>query len=429
VAEAAPGIPRRMAAAVRRGARALMQIGAVRRTVLTAGGVPFDPLGPAFREDPYPFYERLRRRGPVYFARMGCWLVTGHPEAVAALRDSRLGHPDYGAVLLGEPRPTALDRFQSHVLLSHNPPAHTRLRRAVNAVLTPAVMEGVRPRVQAVVDRLLDRVQDHRRMDVIEDLAGPLTVGTIASLLGLPDEDLGVLRDRARSFAIAAFHFAPSRAQLEQGNAATAWLGDYFARLVAERRRTARADFLTALAGAQAGGALDEDELIINSILLFSAGFETTIGLIGNGVLALLRDPGALARLREDSSLVPTAVEEFLRYDPAIQYVGRIALDDVRIGEQTIRRGQQVYVMIGAANRDPSRFPDPHRLDITRRDNRHLAFSGGIHACPGYHLARVEAQVAIATLVRRLPDMALGNEGPVWHESNLRALRALPIAF
>lgn len=425
-----PRLRRRAAAAVRRPAGALMRVPAVRRVVLTALGVPLDPFGRAFREDPYPFYHRLRERDPVYFVRLGCWLVTGYAEAVAALREARLGHPDYAAALVAQPRPTAMDRLRSHLLMAKNPPDHTRLRRVVTEVLTPAVMEGVRPRAQALTDRLLDRVEAARRMDIVEDLAYPLAVGTIAEVLGVPGEDLDRLRPRARSLAAAAFDFAPSRACLERGNAAVEWLRGYFGGLIAERRRTPRADLLGALVEAERHGQLDAEELIATSILLFTAGYETTVGLIGNGVLALLRHPDGLGRLRENLALILSAVEELLRYDAPIQSFGRMALEDVPLGGKLIRRGQQVYVLTGAANRDPARFPDPDRLDITRKDNRHLGFGTGIHACVGQHLARLEAQVAIGTLVRRLARMELLTDRPVWNDTlHGRGLQSLPIAF
>jgi cytochrome P450 len=405
-----------------------MRVRAIRAPVLAALGVPIDPFAPAFRENPYPFYHRLRQRDPVYFARFGCWLVTGYAEAVSALREPRLGHPDYDAALLA--RPTALERFRSDLMLARNPPEHTRLRRAVTEILTPAVMEGVRPRAQALTDRLLDRLEPARRMDVIEDLAYPLALGTITDLLGVPAEDVDRVRLRVRDLAAAVFDFAPSKGRLEHGNAAASWLRDYFSGLLVERRSAPRADVLGALAEAERRGQLDAEELLATSILLLTAGYETTVGLIGNGVLALLRHPDALRRLREDLDLIRSAVEEFLRYDSPVQSFGRIALEDVPLGDKLIRRGQQVYVLTGAANRDPGRFPDPDRLDITRQDNRHLGFGVGIHACLGQHLARAEAQVAIGTLVRRLGRMALLTERPTRHDSpHGRGLQTLPIAF
>ncbi|HXJ78117.1 MAG TPA: cytochrome P450 [Candidatus Methylomirabilis sp.] len=423
------GVRRRMAAALRRTAGAALRIPGVRRAVLAAAGFPFDPFGSAFRKDPYRFYHGLRRRDPVYFARIGCWLISGYAEAAATLRAPQCGHPDHRTALLENPQPTALDRQQCHMLLSNNPPDHTRMRRVVNSILTPAVVEGVRPKVQELADRLLDRVAAARRMDVIGDFAYPLAVGTIANLLGVPEGHVDRLADYGRRSSATAIALVPSRSQLDQGNAAVEWLGEYFHARLDERRRAPRADLLSGLVEAHETGHLDVDEATATGILLFTAGYETTIGLIGNGMLALLRDADALAQLREDTSLTQSAVEEFLRYDSPIPYVGRLAREDVRIGDKLIRRGQQIYVVIAAANRDPARFPEPDRLDIARPDNRHLSFSGGIHACPGPQLSRMEAQIAIATLVRRFPGMALRAEGPIWADSQLHSLTSLPISF
>jgi len=407
-----------------------MQIPLARRALLAGLGLPLDPFGPAFRQDPYPIYHRLRRRDPVHFTRFGYWLVTGYAEAMTVLREPRFGHPDHRAAPPAQPHVTALDRLWSDLFLVMNPPDHTRVRGAVAEHFTPAGMERLRSRVQASTDRLLDRLEPDGRLDVIGDLAYPLAAGTIAEVLGLPPEDLDRLQPHVQSLVAIVFDVVPSRARLERANAAAGWLRDYVGRLIIERQRTPRADLLTALVEAERQGRLDHEELLATSILLLLAGYETTVALIGNGLLALLRHPEQLRRLRDDGELIRSAVEELLRYDGPIQSFGRLAREDVPLGNKLIRRGQQIYVVTGAANRDPARFPDPDRLDVARQDKGHLGFGAGIHACPGQHLARIEAQVAIGTLVRRFSRMELLTRRPVWHESlHRRELQALRIAF
>jgi pimeloyl-[acyl-carrier protein] synthase len=414
---------------LRRPAIALMRVPLARRAILAALGVPGDPFGPAFGEDPYPLYRRLRARGPLYFARVGCWLVTGYAEAMAILRDPRFGHPDYRATLAAAPA-TPLERLRGAVILAMNPPEHTRVRRAVVDPLGLAAMERLRPRIQARVDRLLDRVESAGRMNVIDDLAYPLSMGTIAEVLGVPEEDGQRLQGPVQTVASLFLDFAPSPAAVERGQVAAAWLHEYFGRLLVERRRAPRPDLLTTLVQAERQGQLHAEEAVATSMLMLLAGYETTVAVIGNGMLALLRHGEQLRRLREDDELIRSAVEECIRYDSPIQSFGRIALEDVELGDKRIRRGQQVYVVIGAANRDPARFADPDRLDVSRPDNRHLGFGVGIHACPGQHMARIEAQVAIGTLARRFGRMELLTPPPVRLRAvHRRSLLTLPIAF
>jgi cytochrome P450 len=312
-----------------------------------------------------------------------------------------------------------------------NPPAHTRVRRTVVDPLGPAAMESLRPHIQARVDRLLDRVESVGRMNVIDDLAYPLSMGTIAEVLGVPEEDSERLQGPVQTVASIFLDFVPSPAALERGQAAAVWLHEYFGRLLVERRRAPRADLLTTLAQAERQGQLDAEEAVATGMLLLLAGYETTVGVIGNGLLALLQHPEQLRRLREDDGLIRSAVEECIRFESPIQSFGRLALEDVPLGDKLVRRGQQLYVLIGAANRDPSRFPDPDRFDVARPDNRHLGFGVGIHACPGQHVARIEAQVALGTLVRRFARVELLAQ-PVRHGTGTvhrRGLVTLPIAF
>lgn len=270
-------------------------------------------------------------------------------------------------------------------------------------------------------------------MDLIGDLAFPLPVIVISELLGVPAADRDRFRrwslDIARSLDAIALPVEPE--VIERGNAARRALVGYFRDLIAERRQRPQADLLTALIAAEEqGDTLTEGELLATCVLLLVAGHETTVNLIGNGVLALLRHPGELRKLRAEPGLITSAVEELLRYDSPVQRTGRLAATDVELGGKVIPKGALLSAVLGAANRDPAHFPEPDRLDITRHDNRHLAFGWGIHFCLGAPLARVEGQVAIGALARRLPALALATERPEWRESSaLHGLKALPVTF
>jgi len=270
-------------------------------------------------------------------------------------------------------------------------------------------------------------------MDVIADLAYPLPVTVICEMLGVPAGDRDTFRqwslDIARSLDAILLPTDPE--VVTRGNAARRALENYFRGLIAERRTRPQADLLTALIAAEEqGDTLSEGELLATCVLLLIAGHETTVNLIGNGLLALLRHPDQLRRLRDDPALIQTAVEELLRYDSPVQRSGRIPNTDVEIGGKTIPKGSLVSALIGAANRDPAQFPDPDRLDVGRSDNRHIAFGWGIHFCLGAPLARVEGQIAINTLLRRKSALALATESPQWRESSaLRGLKALPVSL
>ena len=383
--------------------------------------------------DPYPAYRRLQAEAPVH-RDGGSWLVTRYADVRAALHDPRLRagriHPD--EAWLAETGLGPLFRAHARMMLFSDPPDHTRLRSLVNKAFTPRVVEGLRPQIQQIVDDLLDSVQGNGRMDVIADLAYPLPVTVIAELLGVPLER----REQFKHWSdhIAAFiggTTAPEQEMLRDALQSVLEMTDYFLALAAERRRQPQADLLSALALAEVeGDRLSGEELVANCILLLVAGHETTTNLIGNGMLALLRHPDESARLKADPALMPVAVEELLRYDSPVQGTSRQAAADLEIGGQAIGAGQHVSLMIGAANRDPAQFPTPDQLDIGRRENRHLSFSHGPHFCVGAPLARLEGQIAIGTLLHRLPAMRLAAETLTWRDNfTLRGLEALPVVF
>ena len=393
--------------------------------------VVFNPLLPEFHANPYPFYRRLREADPVHLSTFGTWILTRYDDAVMVLRDPRFGRETMGDLLEARVGGTEERPAYTKSMLFRDPPDHTRLRSLVNRAFTPRVIETMRPHIQQIVDDLLDRVQGASSMDVITDLAYPLPVTVISEMLGVPAADRDIFKqwsaDIARSLDAAIL---PAGSDvIPRGQEARAALGGYFRSLIAERRKDLRDDLLSGLIEAEEhGDKLSEAELLSTCVLLLIAGHETTVNLIGNGMLALLQHPDQMRALREDPGLIQTGVEELLRYDAPVQRTGRVVAADVEIGGKAISRGSIVVAVLGAANRDPAHFPDPERLDVTRRENRHIAFGFGIHFCLGAPLARVEGQIAIGTLLRRLPRMELASAAPEWRESSiLRGLTTLPV--
>jgi cytochrome P450 len=390
-----------------------------------------DLLDPGFLADPYPAYHRLRAEDPVHRHPLGFFVLTRYDDVAAFLRDARFGKSGYEALFEARFGGGPDASWLALSMLFRDPPDHTRLRALVGQAFTPRVVETLRPRIQAIVELLLDRVAQAGSMDVIEDLAYPLPVTVISELLGVPageaDQIKAWSRDVARALDAIALPVGPE--VLERGRRATGAMVDYFGRLADERRRQPGEDLLSGLVRAEeAGDRLTERELLATCVLLYVAGHETTVNLVGNGLLALLRHPSEWQRLREDPGRLPGAIEELLRYDGPVQRTGRMAAEDVRIGGVEIPAGTLVVALLGAANRDPAQFREPDWLDVTREEPRHLAFGAGIHYCLGAPLARLEARMAFGALLRRFPGMSLDTERPVWRPSSaLRGLETLPV--
>jgi cytochrome P450 len=396
----------------------------------------FNPFLSEYRDDPYPFYERLRSRHPVYFSpALRGWIVSRHADIVSVLQDPRFSvdrtQSNLFRVLkpLEGLQPELVDTITSSLLMV-DPPRHTRLRRLVNKAFTPRVVEGLRPRVQRIVDELLDRVAGSRRMDLVRDLAYPLPVVVIAELLGLPAEDHAKLKDWSDVLTVLVDPFQGSGGMGPAERAANE-LSAYLRPIFAERRREPRQDLISALVSVEdEGQTLSEPELFSLTALILGAGHETTTNLIGNAVLALLGHPLERRRLEENPTLIVSAVEEFLRYDSPVQLTDRVATADLEFAGRRIRKGVIVAVLLGAGNRDPERFPDPDRLDLGRKENHHLAFGHGAHFCVGAALARVEAQIAISTLLRRFPGFDGDHRRPERKRSMvLRGPTALPLRW
>ncbi|HEY3885117.1 MAG TPA: cytochrome P450 [Vicinamibacterales bacterium] len=400
----------------------------------TAGAPTFNPFLPAFRDNPYLQYHAVRERDPVHWAFFGVWLLTRYSDVVAALRDQRLSADPrnwegYKArYLRGGDEPGPLARFHSKWLLGIDPPDHTRLRRLAAKAFTPKAIEQMRPDIEQHVARLLDRIEGAETVDAIADLAYPLPLLVIAEMLGVPTGDIERLKKW--SFELnASFDPLMPMEVFRRANEVVSELTEYFRRLIAVRRSVPGLDLLSALIDASdEEDRLSEEELLATCILLFWAGHETTVNLLGNGVLTLLRHPAELGRLRRDPELVPSAVEEMLRFESPVQLTYRSALDDLEVQGRVIRKGQQVVLALGAANRDPAHFPDPDRFDIARPDNHHVAFSHGIHFCLGAALARLQAQTLFRELTQRFPRLALTAPALTWNPNILvRGLTALPV--
>jgi cytochrome P450 len=394
--------------------------------------VLFNTFLPEFHADPYPFYRRLREQAPVPQTPMGFWVLTRYEDCVTVLRDPRFGREEFQQMLSSVYGGEESDRLPRSMLF-RDPPDHTRLRGLVSKAFTPRTIEQLRGHIQEIVDRLVGRALAQGGMDVIEDLAYPLPVTVICEMLGVPVNDHASIRgwssDIARS--LDAIGLRVDESIVERGRVARRALADYFRALVPERRARPRADLLSGLLAAEEqGDKLSEPEVIAMCLLLFIAGHETTVNLIGNGTLALLRHPEQLARLQAEPGLVPNAIEELLRYDSPVQRTARITTEDVEIAGHAIAKGVMVVTALGAANRDPAQFPEPDRLDVARKDPRHISFGYGIHFCLGAPLARVEGQLALGTLLRRAPGLTLAEPSPEWRESSvLRGLKQLRVTF
>jgi cytochrome P450 len=399
--------------------------------------VTFNPFDPEFRKNPYPTYHRLLVEDPVQESPFGGLILSRYADATALLRDPRASS-DFRksdafrqqAIAQGLDYDALLEENRSFLFL--DPPDHTRLRGLVNKAFTPRVIGGLRPRIARIVGELLDAAAVRGEMDVMEDLAYPLPVQIICDMLGVPVEDNARFRtwtnEAARSLDP---DFALPQEEVERRQRTFEAFREYFEGLIAKRRADPKDDLISALIAVEDEGArLSHEELIATCILVLIAGHETTVNLIGNGTLQLLRHRDQLELLRGRPELIRTAVEEVLRFDPPVQLTGRIALEDMRFGDKVLRKGEQATILIGAANRDPEQFADPQRLDITREDNRHIAFGMGIHFCLGAPLARVEGQIALGELSRRLESLELASNDPPYKENLvLRGLASLPVRF
>ena len=401
----------------------------------------YDLYSEEFRANRFETYARMREQDPVLLqpgidGETPIWFLTRYDDVVAMLvdderfvRDPALALSEEDIARMRAAMPDDFSFVENH-MLNKDGADHRRLRRLVTKAFTPRMVEQLRPRIQAIADELLDAVQERRELELVDEFAFPLPITVIAELLGIPAAD----RDRFRAWSDALVTPSIGPAELERFAASMREFVAYLRELFERRRREPAEDLISALLQAEeAGDSLSEEELFSTVILLIVAGHETTVSLIGTAVLALLREPDVVERLRAEPDLIPSAVEELLRREaPVDRTLNRWAATNVELGGRTIRRGDLLIAILGSADRDPARFPDPDALDLEREDNKHVAFGRGSHYCLGAPLARLEAEIALATLLRRLPGLRLvGDAQDVeWRPVPLfRSLVALRVAW
>ncbi|MBO0778330.1 MAG: cytochrome P450 [Ktedonobacteraceae bacterium] len=394
-------------------------------------------LDPVYLANPYHLYRQLRAHDPVYWDEaMQAWVLTRYEEVQAVLRDPRCSKEHFPADVSQFPEPmreqgATILHILSRQMLFLDAPDHTRLRRLVSQAFTPRRIALMRASIQALVNRLLDAVQGKEQMDVIAEVAFPLPSIVIAEMLGVPSEDREQFAIWTTAFGAlldGTAHTPTERAQALRGIAAFL---SYFRRLIAQRHVHPQDDLIQALLDAkEQDDTLREEEVLANSFLLLAAGHGTTIHAIGNGLLALLQHPDQLQILRSDPTLLPAAIEELLRYDGPVQTTRRIAREPMEIGGKHIAAGQALIACLGAANHDPERFVKPDQLDVRRTASRHLAFGHGSHFCLGAPLARLEIEIALASLLERFPALCLATTEPQWRPTIIfRVLKELPVVI
>lgn len=403
----------------------------------------YDLNSAEFLANPYPVYDQLRANDPIYWsAENGYWILTRYADIASLIQNPKLSSNRIRAHAGRMPDQAKLQfrPFFSAVsswMLMIDPPDHTRLRGIVNKAFTPRTVENMRALIQQLIDDMLARVKQQQRMEVMGDVANPLPAMVIAAMLGVPGSDQPQFKSWSDdiSMALSGIDGASSKEELfalyETAQKSYLALSAYFREKVGELRINPKENLLSALVQAEEkGDRLTESELFANCVLLMIAGHETTTNLIGNGVLALIRNPEQQEALRQNPDAIVSAVEELLRYDSPVQKMGRIALADISISGQEIKQGQLVCLGFGAANRDPEQFASPQELNINRQPNRHFAFGHGLHYCVGAALARLEGQIVVHSILRSLPTLRLQQENLEWHRNfTLRGLKSLPVAF
>ncbi len=398
--------------------------------------VQFNPFSPESQANPYPQYQALREAAPVYHSDLlDLWVLSRYDDVSFVLKDDRFSADRRKSTnqLVAQARKMQEEGpfAQANTMLSADPPEHTRLRGLVSKAFTPRRIKEMRPRIQEIVDGILDELGGETEFDLIERLAYPLPVIVIAQMLGIPPEDRADFKRWSDDLVATLGGPSTTPDQLERAQKSAVDMAEYFQSVIADRRKEPRDDLLSALIAAEErGDVLNEQELLATCMLLLAAGNETTTNLIGNGMLALLKNEDQLDKLLGDLSLMDSAVEEMLRYDGPVQATARVADADLEIDGHEIKQGQMLFVLLAAANRDPAAFPDPDRFDITRDDNKHVAFGNGLHFCLGAPLARMEAQIAFRALFERRGKPKLAGDGVEWGGNFiLRGPKHLQIAF
>jgi len=391
-------------------------------------------------QDPYPMYARMHEGGPLHLldvdGKWAAWAIFSHAECSSVAKDPRLSAKRAQQMLSllpleSQPEFTELARMLNLWLIFMDAPEHTRLRKLLNKGFSPAAVEGLRPQVEAIVDRMLTPLQPGSEVELMREFANPMPVRIISEMLGVPQELHQTFVEWSR--AIAVFRGNPDRT-VEQARAAQDALiamTDFFRKTVAERRRNKGHDLISLLIDIEEDGeVLTEEELYAQCIALLFAGHETTRNLIGNGMYTLLKYPEATAELREKPEMIRSAVEEILRFESPVQFTARVLKEDIEVCGQRIPKRWSILCMLGAANRDPKQFKEPDQLNLKRLNNQHLAFSAGPHFCIGNQLARLEGQISLLSLVQRFPKMKLAGPTPEWAATfGFRGLTSLPVVL
>jgi cytochrome P450 PksS len=393
---------------------------------------------PTALADPHPVFHRMRREEPVHYSRvLEAWLVTRYDDVLRGLRDPRLSSDRIPSILdaqvAASDRGTVKDfeRTRRAMMVNMDGSAHLRLRRLVNPAFSPAAIDTARPMIQTAVDQLVDGAGASTRLDIVSDYAAPLPTLVICEMLGIPEDDQLSLRRWSDGAAklMGATHGASS-SEASAANDAVLFLERYFLRLIEERRRNPGDDLLSLLIRGEKEGRMTAEELSAQCQMLLVGGHLTLIDQLSNAVHAFLRHPEQLRKLRLEPGLIGPALEEVLRYDPPLTFIHRVAAADLGIGGARVSRGERVLLALAAANRDPEAFTDPDAFDIERAENRHLAFGSGPHACSGGGLARLELEIALRTLFRRLPGLTLDPADPPRRRSGslmFRGFQTLPV--
>ncbi|MER6179417.1 cytochrome P450 [Streptomyces sp. NPDC001652] len=395
----------------------------------------FDPWDPAFLADPYPSYADLRGKGRVHFYEpTRQWLVPHHADVSALLRERRLGrtyqhrfsHEDFGRTA----PPAEHEPFHTlndHGMLDLEPPDHTRIRRLVSKAFTPRTVEQLKPYVTRLAGELVDQLVQKGGGDLLTDVAEPLPVAVIAEMLGIPEADRAPLRPWSADIC-GMYELNPPQDVAARAVRASVEFSGYLRELIAERRENPGDDLISGLIAAHdEGDRLTEQEMISTCVLLLNAGHEATVNATVNGWYALFRHPDQLAALRADHTLIPSAIEELMRYDTPLQLFERWVLDDIEIDGTTIPRGAEIAMLFGSANHDPAVFQAPEKLDLARKDNPHISFSAGIHYCIGAPLARIELAASMTALLEKAPGLALAAEPERKPNFVIRGLEGLAV--
>ena|SRR5438132_6327408 len=391
-------------------------------------------LDPEVLANPYPLFQRLRSEDPVHWDPfLHAWIVTRYTDVMEVLHTfsaDRTPSPEQ-LTGMGLAKLNPIARVMVRQMLFLDAPAHTRLRGLASKAFTPARVETLRAHIREIVENLLDGLPDKGRMDVIADLAEPLPAIVTAEMLGVPTSDRHQLKAWSADFAEMLGNFQHNPDHVPKVLDSVQQMSDYFRGAIAEQKKHPREGLIRSFLDAEIDGdRFTEEEIVANLIVTMVGGQETTTNLIGNGMLTLLHNSQEMQRLRNDLSLIPSAVEEMLRYESPSQHTARMAPEDREMGGKLIRKRQAVMAVMAAANRDPERFPDPDRFDITRQDNRHLAFGYAAHFCFGAPLARIEGQIAFSAILRRFPFLRLETEQPIWRTNlGLRGVTSLVVAF